>query len=143
MPPDLHRAVVVVELDVKEAVAILAPHDAAVGLLDQVVAIGSGRPVAHADRKIFGALGIGAPRLQFVVMRMPRAAELEVFVARGQRVAVEHDLDVAAVARRAAEHFMLPALAKLSQIGKRPVRRRHAGIVFLDPPAHFRNQLLL
>ena len=39
MPPDLHRAVVVVELDVEEAVAIRAPDHAAVGLLDEVVAI--------------------------------------------------------------------------------------------------------
>jgi hypothetical protein len=52
-------------------------------------------------------------------------------------------LYVAAIARRAAEHFMLPALAEFSQIGKRAVRRRHAGIVLLDPPAHFRDQLLL
>ena len=143
MPPHLHRAVVVVELDVEEAVAVLAPDDAAVGLLDQVVAIGPGAPVAHADREIFRALGVGAPRLQLVVRRMPRAAELEVFMVRGQRVAVEHDLDVAAIARRAPEQFMLPALAEFSQIGERAVRRGHAGIVFLDPPAHFRNQLLL
>ena len=100
-------------------------------------------PVAHADREIFRTLGVGAPGLQFVVRRMPRAAELEIFVVRGQRVAVEHDLHVAAVARRAAEHFMLPALAELAQIGERAVRRGHAGIVFLDPPAHFRDQLLL
>ena len=143
MPPHLHRAMVVVELDVEEAVAVRAPDDAAIGLLDEIVAIRAGRPVAHANRKIFRAFGVGAPRLQLVVMRMPRAAELEVFVVRGQRVAVEHDLHVAAVARRAAEQFMLPALAEFSQIGKRAVRRRHAGIVFLDPPAHFRNQLLL
>ncbi len=68
MAPDLHRAMVVVELDVEEAVAILAPDDAAVGLLDEVVAIGSCGPVAHANREIFRALGIGAPRLQFVVI---------------------------------------------------------------------------
>ena len=34
MAPDLHRAVVVVELDVEEAFAIRAPHHRAVGLLD-------------------------------------------------------------------------------------------------------------
>ena len=143
MTPDLHRAVVVVELDVEEAVAILAPDHAAIGLLDEVVAIGAGRPVAHPDREILRALGVGGPRLQFVVRRMPRAAELEIVVVCGQRVAVEHDLDVAAVTRRAAEHFMLPALAEFPQIGKRAVRRGHAGIVFLDPPAHLRDQLLL
>ncbi len=74
---------------------------------------------------------------------MPRTAELEVFVTGRQRVAIEHDLDFAAITRRAAEQLMLSALAEFSQIGKRSIRRRHAGIVFLDPPAHFRNQLLL
>ena len=143
MAPDLHRPVIVVELDVEEAVAVLAPDDAAVGLLDEVVAIGAISPIAHADRKIFRALGVGAPRLQLVVRRMPRAAELEIFMVRGQRIAVEHDLDVAAIARRAPKQFMLPALAKFPQIGKRTVRRRHAGIIFLDPAAHLRDQLLL
>jgi len=38
---------------------------------------------------------------------------------------------------------MLPALAKFPQIGKWTVRRRHAGIIFLDPAAHLRDQLLL
>src|SRR5207245_3853289 len=56
MAPDLHRPVIVVELDVEEAVAVLAPDDAAVGLLDEVVAIGAISPIAHADRKIFRAL---------------------------------------------------------------------------------------
>ena len=41
MTPHLHRAVVVVELDVEEAFAVLAPHHAAVGFLDEVVAIGA------------------------------------------------------------------------------------------------------
>jgi len=38
---------------------------------------------------------------------------------------------------------MLAAVAEFAQIRIRTVRRRHAGIVFLDPPAHFRNQRLL
>ena len=92
VPPDLHRAMVVVELDIEEAVAVRAPDHAAVGLLDQIVAIGAGGPVAHADGKIFRALGVGAPGLQLVVRRMPRAAELEIFVVCGQRVAVENDM---------------------------------------------------
>ena len=143
MAPDLHRAVVVVELDVEEALAVRAPDHAAVGLLDEIVAIGAAVPVAHPDREIFRALGVGAPGLQSVVRRMTRAAELEIFVVRRQRVAVEHDLRLAAVARHAAEQFVLPALAEFAEIGERPVRRRHAGIVFLDAAAHFRDQLLL
>src|SRR4029450_10265377 len=143
MPLELLRAMVVVELDIKEALAVLAPDDAAVGLLDEIVTILAISPVAHTNGKILRTLGVGAPRLQLVVMRMPRAAELEIFVAGCQRVAVEHDLHIPAIARRAPEHFMLPALAKLPQIGKRAVRRRYAGIILLDPPAHFRDQFLL
>ena len=61
----------------------------------------------------------------------------------GQRVAVEHDLYVAAIARGTAEHLVLAAFAKFSQIGKWSIRRRHAGIILLDPPAHLRDQFLL
>lgn len=35
-PPDLHRAVIVVELDVEEAFAVQAPDHAAVGFLDDI-----------------------------------------------------------------------------------------------------------
>ena len=143
MPPHLHRTVVVVELDIEEAVAVLAPDDPAVGLFDQVVTIRPGAPVAYADREILGTLGVGAPPLQLVIRRMPRAAELEVLMVLGQLVAIEHDFYIAAIARRAPEQFMLSAFAEFSQIGERAVRRGHAGIVFLDSPAHFRNQLLL
>ena len=143
MAPDLHRAVIVVELDVEEAFAVQAPDHAAIGLLDEIVEIGATGPVAHANGKIFRAFCVSAPGMQPVIGRMPRAAEPEIFVARRKRVAVQHDIDLAAVARRAAEQFMLPALAEFPQIGERAVRRRHAGIVFLDPPAHFRDQLLL
>ena len=80
MTPDLHRAMIVVELDVEEALAVRAPHHAAVGLLDEVVAVRAVGPVAHADREIFRALDVGAPGLEPVVGRMPRAAELEIFV---------------------------------------------------------------
>ena len=93
MPPHLHWPVVVVELDVEEAFAVRAPDDPAVGLLDEIVKIRAIGPVAHPDREIFRSLGIGAPGLEPVVQRMPRAAELEIFVVLGQLVAVEHDLD--------------------------------------------------
>jgi hypothetical protein len=102
VPPHLHRAVIVVELHIEEALAIRGPDDAAVGLLDDVVKILARRPVAHADREIFRALGIGAPGLQLVIVRVPAAAELEIFVVLGERIAVEHDVAVAAVARHAA-----------------------------------------
>ena len=143
MPPDLHRTVVIVELDVEEAFAVDAPHHAAVGLLDQVVVVLAGRPVAHPDREIFRALDVGAPGLEPVVGRMPRAAELEIFLVGGEFVAVEDDLGRAAVARHAAEQFMLAALAEFAEIGVGAIRRGHAGIVFLDPAAHLRDQGLL
>ena len=124
MAPDLHRAMVVVELDVEEALAVGAPHHRAVGFLDEVVEVLAAFPVAHADGKIFRALDVGAPGLEPVIRRMPRAAELEIFFVRRELVAVEHDPDFAAVARHAAEHFMLAALAEFAQIGVRAVRRR-------------------
>ncbi len=143
MPPYLHRPMVVVELDVEEAVCVQAPDHAAIGLLDEIVEVGAACPVAHADRKIFRAFRVRAPGVQPVVRRMPAAAELEILFARGERVAVEHDAYLAAIARGAAEHLMLAALAELAQIGERPVGRGHAGIVLLDPRAHLRHQLLL
>src|SRR6478609_8784496 len=112
MPPDLHRAVVVVELDVEKTLAVRAPEHPAVGLLDEIVAVFPALPIAHADRKIFRALCVGAPGLQPMVRRVPAAAELEVFVACRELVAVKHNRDVAAVPWRAAEHFVLAALAK-------------------------------
>ena len=143
MPPHLPRAMVVIELDIEEAVAVLAPHRRAVGLLDEIVKILPVRPVAHAHGKIFRALGIGAPGVELVVGRMPAAAELEIFARLRELIAVEHDLFRAAMARHAPEQLMLPALAEFAEIGKVAVRRRHAGIVLLDAPAHLRDQLFL
>ena len=143
MPPDLHRPVVVVELDVEEASGVRTPHHAAVGFLDDIVEVGPRGPVADANGEIFRALGVRTPGMEPVVRGMPAAAELEIFVVGRQRIAVENDLHLAAVARGAAEHFVLAAFAEFAQIGERAVRRRHAGIVFLDSPAHFRDQLLL
>ncbi|MGY3645829.1 hypothetical protein ACVWW2_001120 [Bradyrhizobium sp. LM4.3] len=116
---------------------------AAVGLLDDVVKIRSGRPVAHADGEIFRALGVGAPGLQLVVVRVPAAAEFEICVVLGERIAVEHDMALAAVARHAAEQLVLAAFAELAEIGELTVGRRHAGIVLLDPPPHLAHQRLL
>ena len=125
MSPDLRRPVVFVELDVEEVRGVLAPHHAAVAVLDQVVEVLSGGPVAHPDRKIFRALDIGAPGLEPVVGRMPRAAEPEIFVVGGERIAVEDDVGVAAVARHPAEQFMLAAVAEFAEIGERTVGRGH------------------
>src|SRR5258708_24417389 len=77
MPPNLHRAVVVVELYVEEAFAVGCPHYRAVGLLDDVLKVSAGSPVAHANGKIFRALDVGTPGLEAVIRLLPRAAELE------------------------------------------------------------------
>ena len=143
MTPDLHRAMVVVEFDIEEALAVGAPHHRAVGLLDEIVTVGAIGPVAHADREIFRALNVGAPCLKPVIRRMPGAAEPEIFVVGRKLVAIEDNLGLPAVARHAAEHFVLAALAELAHIGIRTVRRGHAGIVFLDSPAHFSDQRFL
>jgi hypothetical protein len=74
---------------------------------------------------------------------MPRAAELEIFVGYGEFVAIENDLGIAALARAASEQFVLPALTELAQVSVDAVGRGHAGIVFLDAPAHFLDQPLL
>ncbi len=57
---------------------------------------------------------------------MARAAEVEVRQALGHGVAVEQDLDLAAVARHAADRFVLAAFTELPEIGERPVGLRHA-----------------
>ena len=61
----------------------------------------------------------------------------------GQRIAIEDGLHLAAVARRAADLLVLTALAELPEIGEWTIRRRHAGIVLLDPAAHLHDQNLL
>ncbi len=143
MVPDLHRPVVVVELDVEEAFGIRAPDHAAVALLHEIVVVAAAVPFAHPDREIFRALDVGAPGDEPVVGRMPAAAEPEIVVCLGELIAVEHDMALAAVPRHAAEQLVLSALAEFAEIGKRTVRRGHAGIVFLDPPAHLLDQCLL
>src|SRR2546430_17117857 len=83
MPPDLHRAVIVVELDVEKTLAVLAPDHAAIGFLDEIVKILSACPVADPNRKIFRSLCVGAPAGQSVIRGMPAATELEAFVVGG------------------------------------------------------------
>src|SRR5262249_3550777 len=129
MAPHLHRAVIVVELDVEETLAIGRPDDGAVGFLDDIIKLVPRIPFAHADRKIFGALGVGAPGDEPVVSGVTRAAETEIFVILRERIAIERDAFLSAVARLAAEHFVLATLAIPAEIGERAVRRRDAGIV--------------
>ncbi len=143
MAPHLRRAVIVVELDVEETLAVLAPDRRSIGVLDAVGMIAAAVPFAHEDGEIFRALDVGAPRYEAMIPGMFGAAEPEILAGLRKLVAVEHDLVRAAIARLAAEQLMLSALAEFTEIGVRPVRRGHAGIVFLDAAAHFRDQLFL
>jgi len=141
--PHLGRAVIVVELDIEQALAVLAPDRRAVGVLDAIRVLAAAVPFAHEDGEIFRSLNVRTPGRQAMVGRMPAAAEPEIVAGLRKFVAVEHDLVRAAISRLAAQHFMLSALAEFVEIGVRPVGRRYAGIVFLDAAAHLRDQLLL
>ncbi len=103
MAVDLQRPVVLVEADIVEERRIAAPDDAAAGLLDDVGQILAALPSAHADGEILRAAQIGAPGLEAMVRRMLRVAEFEIRRRLGERVAVEDDPVIAAVARRAAD----------------------------------------
>ena len=73
---------------------------------------------------------------------MDAHAEVEERLASRERIAVEQHLLGAAVARRAADHGMLPAIAIATEIGIRPVGRGHRGVVLLDAAPHLGKQCL-
>src|SRR3954463_8763609 len=97
---------IVVQLDVKETLAVGAPYHRAVTLLDGVVEVGAGGPVANPDREIFRAVDIGTPGFEPVIRRMAGAAEPEVLLRGSQLIAIQHDVGVSTVARHAAELFV-------------------------------------
>lgn len=74
---------------------------------------------------------------------MARAAEIEVRQALGHGIAIEQDLDLAAIARHAADGFVLAAFVELPEIGEWTVGLGHARIIFLDAAAHLGDQPLL
>ena len=142
--PDLHRAVVVVELDVEEAAAVRGSRprrrrSPRRGRQDRQTSPSR----ARGSRNIPSPWCRRSTPAACDPANAARSPNLKYSSSAASCVAVEHDLHVAAVARHAAEHLMLPALAEFAQIGERAVRRGHAGIVLLDPPAHLRHQLLL
>src|SRR5258708_38125178 len=74
---------------------------------------------------------------------MARLAEIEILRGCGERVAVEHEPTLAAVAWRTADQLVLATFAILPEIGIGPIRCGHAGIVLLDAPPHLAHQGLL
>ena len=134
---------VLVDAHIVEECRIAAPHHAAAGVLDDVGQVFAAVPAPHPDRVVFRSAQVGAPGFQPVVGRVPPPAELEEGRALGEFVAVEDDLQVAAVARRAADQLVLAALPVLPQVGERSVGLRHALVVLLDAPTHLADQGLL
>ncbi len=78
-----------------------------------------------------------------MIRRMDGCTELEERLAGAHCIPVEHHLFGAALARHAADQWMLAALAIAAEIGIGTVRIRDGGVVFLDPALHFRKQRLL
>src|SRR5882724_7915617 len=74
---------------------------------------------------------------------MPRLAKLKEFRLCGKLIAIENDMGLTAAARLPRKLRMLAALTEFPEVSECAVRRRHAGIVFLDAATHFRNQCLL
>ena len=143
MAIDLHRPVVVVQLDVEERFRIRRPDHAAVGFLDDVGGVRGRFPVAHADGEIFRTSNVRAPCLEHMVGRVTRAAEPEVFALLCKFIAVDDETGFAAVAGCSSDLLVLAAFTVFLEVGERPVGRGDAGIVLLDAAAHFRDKLLL
>ena len=132
---------VVVEARVEEAVVAGVPHAAATRIRDPVGQFLAAGDIAHAQREEFRTLVVEGPEQLVMVGRMVDAAETEVGLAFGFRVAVEHDLVGAAVARRAEVTRLLAAQPEGRAIGIGAILHRHGGIVLLDAPLHLGEQL--
>ena len=75
-----------------------------------------------------------------MVGRVNRLPDVEKFGALSERVAVEQDFLVAAAAFRPAIERVLAAFAIAREIGEGSVGPRRVRVVFLDAPAHFRDE---
>ena len=103
----------------------------------------AGGGLDDVDRVELRALGIDGIGDQPVVGAVGDAGDAEIGVRLGERIAVEQDLLLAAVARHAAEQRMLPADDEAAVIGEGAVRSRHAGVILLDTALHLGEQLRL
>lgn len=109
MEQHLGRTVVGIEAGVEKSVISGIPHAAATGIrnpVGQIVAVGE---IADAKRVEFGTLVVEGPQKLAVIGRMVDTAEAEIGLAFGLEIAVEQDLLVAAVARRAEITRLLAA----------------------------------
>lgn len=143
VPVNEARAVFRVAADVIEVLAVRTPQHVARGLVDAVGEIGAAGCVADSQGVIFRTGLVCGPGIEPVVGRLARIAELEIGLARGERVAVEKDgLARYRPRRTAADERVLATLAEAGEIGIGSVDGGHRGIVLLDAPAHLPDQLL-
>ncbi len=140
MAEDLGRPVIAVHPNVEERPAVVGPYCASRGLLDDVRKIDARFRIADAQREILVAPLVGRIGDEPVIMTVREAAEPEIRLSRRESVGIEQHLLIAAVAPRAHHGRVLGAVGIAGGVSKLAVGSRHGGIVFLDAPAHFRDQ---
>ena len=134
------RAVALVLLDIEEPGRIARPDDVGRGVDHAVGEVLPRGEIAHAKGQEFRAELVGAPGEFRMIGRMARRREAEEGLAGGERVAVDEDRLLAAVARPAAEDAVLAARAEPRIIGPGAVGLRRLAVVLLDPRPHFGDQ---
>ena len=109
--------------------------------LDDIGEIALGRQIAHRQGEALRAAVVErVGKVPMVRAVDAGIAPREVRLALCQRVAVDQNLLVAAVARSADMDDKLAAGNEFSPIRIRTVRHRHADVLRLDTPLHLRNQ---
>ena len=127
-------------LDIEEPRRVARPDDVGRGVDDAVGEVLPRGEIAHAKGQELRAELVGAPGELGVIGRMARRREAEEGLAGGERVAVDEDRLLAAVARPAAEDAVLAARAEPRIIGPGTVGLRRLAVVLLDPRPHFGDQ---
>ena len=140
MAENPRRPVVGVHPHVEERLAVIRPHRVAGRALDAVGEVRAGFHVAHVDGEIFRALVVHRIGHQPVVVAVGEAAEAEIGQAGRQRVAVDDDPLVAAVAPAPHHHRMLRAVLVACCVRPCAIRRRNRRVVLLDPAPHLLEQ---
>ena len=142
MAEDLRGAMIVIDAHIVKTAGVVQPDDAAFRMLDRLGQIDARCEVPDANGVEFGALGIHAPSELAVIGCMDRIADRKEGSAATLMVAIDQDHVIAVVAALAADQRLLPALTIARVIKPRAVGERHAGVVFLDTPAHLTNERL-
>ena len=131
---------VLVEPHVIKGAGVGGPDRLALGVGNAIGKIRARGEIANAQCVEFRALFVGAPGQQGVIGRWLGVADLEEFLAAGERVAVKHYLFLAAPARLAADQFVLAALA-IPVIGfEGPRTHGNVRVILLHARPHFLDQ---